>query len=150
MYVSLQYLTIHVNECHSLIIHNHLAKGEEKMHETNYSTPRRGSSGLAAFLIGGLIGGTIALLYAPQSGKKTREFLVNEGQQTADQVMKSIREAQASVLATIEDAQARMETMNRETRERLQKLQEIARETIGEEKEVLQRRYKEAKDVVRE
>ncbi len=77
-----------------------------------YSTTRRGS-GLVAFLIGGLIGGTLALLYAPQSGKKTRDLLVNEGQETADQVMKSIHDAQESVLATIEDAQARMESMKR-------------------------------------
>ena len=62
------------------------------MRETDYLTRPRSPS-LAAFLIGGLIGGTLALLYAPQSGRKTREFLVTEGQETADNVMKSIREA---------------------------------------------------------
>jgi gas vesicle protein len=89
--------------------------------ENEYSTRR--SSGLTAFLIGGIVGGTIALLYAPQSGKKTREFLLTEGQDTADKVMRSIRDAQESVLATIEDAQVRMVAMNRDTKERLQRLQ---------------------------
>src|SRR5215211_205178 len=114
--------------------------GEQKMREMEYGRPRR-RSGFAAFLIGGLIGGTVALLYAPQSGRKTREFLVTEGQETADRVMQSIREAQESILATIEDAQVRLETMNQDTKERLQRLREIAQSTVTEEKEVLQNRY---------
>ena len=119
------------------------------MRDTDYSTNRLSSS-LTAFLIGGLVGGTLALLYAPQSGRKTREFLMTEGQDTADRVMQSIREAQESVLATIEDAQLRMEAMNRETRDRLQRLREIARSTVDEEKALLQRRSQEVKDTVRE
>jgi len=117
------------------------------MRETDYLTSRRSPS-LAAFLIGGLIGGTLALLYAPQSGRKTREFLMTEGQEKADRAIKTVREAQESILATIEDAQARLETMNRDTKERLQKLQDIARGTIDEEKEILEKRYREAKDAM--
>ena len=108
------------------------------------------SSGLTAFLIGGLVGGAVALLYAPQSGRKTREFLMTEGQETADKVMKSIREAQESVIKTIDDAQVRMEAMSEETRQRLNRLQEIARNTIDEQKGSLRKGYSSAKDVVNE
>lgn len=107
-------------------------------------------SGLAAFVIGGLVGGAIALLYAPQSGRKTRELLMTEGQETADKVMRSIREAQESVLRTIDDAQVRMEAMSEETKERLNRLQEIARNTIDEQKGSLRKGYSDAKNVMNE
>src|SRR6185503_2273696 len=98
------------------------------MKEMEYGTPRR-RSGFAAFLIGGLLGGTLALLYAPQSGRKTREFLVTEGQETAERVMQSIREAQDSILASIEDAQVRLDALNKDAKDRLQRLREIALNT---------------------
>jgi len=112
--------------------------------------PNRTGSTFTAFLIGGLIGGAVALLYAPRSGKETREYLLNEGQATADRVMRSIQDAQDNIMATIDDAQIRMEAMNQETRKRLQRLQAIAQETIDEEKEVLGRRYGQAKEAIRE
>jgi gas vesicle protein len=113
-----------------------------------YSTHRSGFS-LGAFLIGGLIGGTIALLYAPQSGKKTREFLRTEGGETADRVIRSILDAQENVLEMIEDAQGRMQSMSQDTRDRLQRLQDIARSTIAEQKDSLSRGYSEARDVMK-
>jgi gas vesicle protein len=111
---------------------------ERKMSEREYQSTSTGLS-FTAFLIGGMIGGAIALLYAPKSGRETREFLLNEGQEAADRVMDSIR-----------DAQVRLEAMNEETRERLQRLQVIAQETIDEEKQVFEKRYGQVKDVIRE
>jgi gas vesicle protein len=110
----------------------------EKMSEREYQSTSSGLS-FTAVLIGGMIGGAIALLYAPRSGRETREYLLNEGQETADRVMDSIR-----------DAQVRLEAMNQETRKRLQRLQMIAQETIEEEKEVFEKRYGQVKDVIRE
>lgn len=118
------------------------------MRDMDYGTSRSGFS-LTAFLIGGLIGGTIALLYAPQSGRKTREFLMTEGSATADRVFQSILDAQEHVLTMIEEAQYRMQSMSQDTRDRLQKLQEIARSTIAEQRDSLTRGYSEAKEVVR-
>jgi gas vesicle protein len=111
---------------------------ERKMSESEYQSNSTGLS-FTAFLIGGLIGGAIALLYAPRSGRETREYLMNEGQEAADRVMDSIH-----------DAQVRLEEMNRETRERLQRLQVIAQETIEEEKRVFEKRYGQVKEVIRE
>ena len=109
------------------------------MRESEYYESSSTSATFTAFLIGGLIGGAIALLYAPRSGRETREYLMNEGQQAADRVMESIR-----------DAQVRLEEMNQETRDRLQRLQTIAQETIDEEKQVFEKRYEQVKDVMRE
>jgi len=105
-------------------------------------------SGFSAFLIGGLVGGAIALLYAPQSGRKTRDLLMTEGQETADRVMKSIRDAQENVMKTIDDAQVRLEAMSAEAQDRLGRLQDIARGTLDEQKGSLRKGYSDAKDVV--
>ena len=120
------------------------------MSDSEYNQPNRTGSTFTAFLIGGLIGSAIALLYAPRSGKETREYLMSEGQETADRVMSSIRDAQENILATIEDAQVRMEAMNRETRARLQRLQAIAQETIDEEKQIFEKRSGQVKEAMRE
>jgi gas vesicle protein len=110
---------------------------ERKMSDSEYHQSSKTGSTFTAFLIGGLIGGAIALLYAPRSGQETREILLDEGQARADQVMESFR-----------TAQARMEAMNRETRERLQQLQVIAQETIEEEKQIFDKRYGQVKEVL--
>jgi gas vesicle protein len=110
---------------------------EKKMSESNYRPSSNTGSTFTAFLIGGLIGGAVALLYAPRSGQETREIILDEGQARADQVMESLR-----------TAQARMEAMNQETRERLQQLQAIAQETIEDEKQIFDKRYGQVKDVM--
>jgi gas vesicle protein len=110
---------------------------EKKMSESDYRQSSNTGSTFTAFLIGGLIGGAVALLYAPRSGAETREILLNEGKETADRVMQSMR-----------DAQVRLEAVNQETRDRLQRLQAIAQETLDEEKEILDRRYGQVKEVM--
>lgn len=107
------------------------------MSESDYRQSSNTGSTFTAFLVGGLIGGAIALLYAPRSGAETREILLSEGQETADRVMQSIR-----------DAQVRLEAVNQETKDRLQRLQVIAQETLDEEKEILDRRYGQVKEVI--
>jgi len=54
---------------------------------------------LGAFLIGGLIGATIALLYAPQSGRETREDISKKARRMkkrtvdlADDIIESVNE----------------------------------------------------------
>jgi gas vesicle protein len=110
---------------------------ERKMSDNFYDGPSRTGSTFTAFLIGGLIGGAVALLYAPRSGEETREILLNQGQETADRVMQSLR-----------DAQTRLEAMNEDTRERLQRLQVIAQETLDEEKQIFDKRYGQVKEVM--
>jgi gas vesicle protein len=110
---------------------------EKKMSEPKYYDSSSTGSTFTGFLIGGLIGSAIALLYAPRPGRETREIILEEGQTRADQVMQSLR-----------SAQARMEAMNHETREVLKQLQVIAQETIDEEKEILDRRYGQVKEVI--
>ncbi|RKZ34691.1 YtxH domain-containing protein [bacterium] len=58
-----------------------------------------GESFLAGFLIGGIIGAGVALLFAPASGKETRRFIqtqaekaIDEGREEFEKVRNIIRE----------------------------------------------------------
>ena len=46
----------------------------------------QGTSNLAWFLTGAIIGATAALLYAPKSGKETRQYIADKTQQGRDAV----------------------------------------------------------------
>lgn len=58
----------------------------EKLEDQMENTPEEGSSTLAWFLTGAIIGATIAILYAPKSGKDTREFLAEKTKQGKEAV----------------------------------------------------------------
>lgn len=103
-----------------------------------------------AFLLGGMVGATIGLLYAPRSGEETRQLLKDESDEMVNKAVSSVREAQDSAKATLQDTQSRLEAFNQETRERLAKLQEIARKTVDEQKESLEKGYTKAREVVTE
>lgn len=107
-------------------------------------------NGVGAFLLGGLIGGAIGLLYAPRSGQETRQILAGEGQDLVNKAVASIREAQDTALSTIREAQTRLEVLNVEAKDRISKLQEIAESTLNEQKQSLKKGYSEAKKVVKD
>jgi len=52
-----------------------------------YDDYRRGGSAFGAFLLGGMIGALIGLLFAPRSGKETREMIAERGQEYLDTAM---------------------------------------------------------------
>ncbi len=49
-------------------------------------SPEEGSNTLAWFLTGAVIGATVALLYAPSSGRDTRQFITDKTQQGKEAV----------------------------------------------------------------
>jgi len=51
-----------------------------------------GSSRIAWFLTGAIIGATVAILYAPRSGKDTRQFLSDKTQQGKEAVSQTSRD----------------------------------------------------------
>jgi gas vesicle protein len=55
-------------------------------------SPEEGSNTLAWFLTGAVIGATVALLYAPRSGKDTRQFLTDKTQQGKEAVAESSKD----------------------------------------------------------
>jgi gas vesicle protein len=116
--------------------------------ETKAMTDKGNSFG--AFLLGGLIGGAVGLLYAPRSGRETRQILVGEGQEMMDKAVTTIREAQDNALTAIREAQTRLEALNLEAKDRIGKLQEIAESTLSEQRQSLKKGYSDAKKVVQD
>jgi gas vesicle protein len=61
---------------------------------------------LFAFLAGAAVGGVVALLFAPQSGEKTRQKLLEYGddaRETVGRVPHAIREAEKAAVATFSE-----------------------------------------------
>jgi len=50
----------------------------------NDERPSNGSSVILSFMLGGLAGAALAILFAPRSGKETREILGEKLRETAD------------------------------------------------------------------
>jgi gas vesicle protein len=61
----------------------------------------------AGLLIGGLAAGAAALLFAPQSGEKTRELIKEKSIELRDQAQMTAEEAMARAEAIAADARAR-------------------------------------------
>jgi gas vesicle protein len=76
---------------------------------------------LTAFVIGAAAGAAVALLFAPVSGKETREFLgekAREGREKAAEAARQTREALARQRETISSAIERGRDAYREAREK--------------------------------
>jgi gas vesicle protein len=61
---------------------------------------------LMAFLAGAAVGGVVALLYAPQDGRKTRQKLLELGddaRETVGRVPHAMREAERAAVATFSE-----------------------------------------------
>jgi len=64
------------------------APQKQRQRETD-EAQQEGAGTLACFLSGAVIGATAALLFAPQSGKATRQFITEKTQQGKDVVVET-------------------------------------------------------------
>ena len=64
----------------------------------------RGSNTLLAFLVGGVVGAAVALLYAPRSGRETREMLAEKMREGAERGRELGNQAREKGRAIIEEA----------------------------------------------
>jgi gas vesicle protein len=95
-------------------------------HDTDFGTF------LAGFLIGGLIGAAVALLYAPQSGEETRTIIKEKSIELKDKAAETAEEARARAEKALEEAKARAELAIQETRVRADELARITKEKAAE------------------
>jgi gas vesicle protein len=109
---------------------------------------KKNTSGILAFLFGGMVGAIVALMYAPQSREETRQDLIEGGQKIKKETLESIQEAKNVALTKLNEIQARIDTTNDEVKERLSRLKEVGKNTVAEQKGTLEKGYKKAKDVL--
>jgi gas vesicle protein len=73
---------------------------------------------LVGFIVGGLSGAVVALLFAPQSGEETRALIKDKSIELRDRAQMSAEEAIARAEAVAADARARADELARQLRER--------------------------------
>jgi gas vesicle protein len=83
---------------------------------------------LVGFIVGGLSGAIVALLFAPQSGEETRAFIKDKSIELRDKAQMTAEEALARAEAAAADARARADELAKELRERGQGVVDDVRE----------------------
>jgi len=77
---------------------------------------------LVGFIVGGLTGAVVALLFAPQSGEETRALIKDKSIELRDKAQVSAEEAYARAEQLAADARRRAEELSKEARERAAEL----------------------------
>ena len=77
---------------------------------------------LVGFIIGGLSGAVVALLFAPQTGEETRALIKDKSIELRDRAQQSAEEALARAEATAAEARARADELARQLRDRGQEV----------------------------
>ena len=83
---------------------------------------------LVGFIVGGLSGAVVALLFAPQSGEETRALIKDKSIELRDKAQITAEEAIARAEAAAADARARADELARQLRERGHTVVEDVRE----------------------
>ena len=83
---------------------------------------------LVGFIVGGLSGAVVALLFAPQTGEETRALIKDKSIELRDRAQMSAEEAIARAEAAAADARARADELAQQLRERGQGVVDDVRE----------------------
>jgi len=73
---------------------------------------------LVGFIVGGLTGAVVSLLFAPQSGEETRALIKDKGIELRDKASVSAEQAIARANAAADEARARANELASQMRER--------------------------------
>lgn len=90
---------------------------------------------LVGFIVGGLTGAVVALLFAPQSGEETRALIKDKSIELRDKAQVSAEEAYARAEQLAADARTRAEELTKEARTRAT---ELASEVRARGKEAIE------------
>jgi gas vesicle protein len=104
---------------------------------------------LVGFIVGGLTGAVVALLFAPQSGQETRALIKDKSIELRDKAQVTAEEAYARAEELATDARHRAEELTKEARARAAELTNEVRERATELTNEVRERGKSAMDAVR-
>jgi gas vesicle protein len=83
---------------------------------------------LVGFIVGGLTGAVVALLFAPQSGEETRALIKDKSIELRDKASHTAEEALARAEAAAQEARARADELAKQLKERGHAVYEDVRE----------------------
>jgi gas vesicle protein len=104
---------------------------------------------LVGFIVGGLTGAVVALLFAPQSGEETRALIKDKSIELRDKAQVSAEEALARAEQLAADARHRADELTKEARARATELAHEVRERGSSIASEVRTRGKEAIEAVR-
>ena len=104
---------------------------------------------LVGFVVGGLTGAVVSLLFAPQSGEETRALIKDKSIELRDKAQVTGEEALARAEELAADARQRAEELTRDARARATELANEVRERAEQLTNEVRERGKSAIDAVR-
>ena len=104
---------------------------------------------LVGFIVGGLTGSVVALLFAPQSGEETRAVIRDKSIELRDKAQVSAEEAIARAEAAAAEARARADDLARQLRERSKEVYSDVRDRSQAAIEDVRERGKSAVESIR-
>ena len=104
---------------------------------------------LVGFIVGGLTGAVVSLLFAPQSGEETRALIKDKSIELRDKAQVSAEEAIARAEAAAAEARARADDLARQLRERSKEVYSDVRDRGQAAMEDVRERGKSAVESIR-
>ena len=104
---------------------------------------------LVGFIVGGLTGAVVSLLFAPQSGEETRALIRDKSIELRDRASESAEEALSRAEAAAAEARARAEVLAKQARTRADELAKEARMRADDLAKEVRARGESALDAVR-
>src|SRR5512144_1448391 len=109
-------------------IHTRNFKSFDNQKEVTMSDRDEFGAFLVGFIVGGLSGAVVALLFAPQAGEETRALIRDKSIELRDRAQMSAEETLARAEAVAADARARADELAAQLRERGQGVVDDVRE----------------------
>jgi gas vesicle protein len=111
---------------------------------------RRGGSGFGAFLIGGLLGAVLALLFAPRSGEETREMLTEKANEYWGQAGDVYNTGVEKVTEAVDGGTVVAGEKSEQLRAKIDEARERLQEQVAKSAEVAKGKVTEAAPVVKD
>lgn len=93
---------------------------------------RRGESILGAFLMGGIVGAVLGLLFSPRSGRENREFVAAKAQEYWGEGREFYETSRAKVADETEDLRSKIDTARDRLREQVDSVTQQAMGKVHE------------------
>lgn len=93
---------------------------------------RRGGGVFGAFLLGGLIGASLGLLFAPRSGRETREMLMEKGEGILDQGKDIYENGRERLVEAVESGKAVADERTAELRTKVEEVRDRLKDQVSD------------------
>ena len=90
---------------------------------------------LIGFIVGGLTGAAVSLIFAPQSGEETRHYIQDKAIELRDLTSESVEEARLKAEKAWDVAKEKTEEWSQLAKEKADELKTMGEQTISEGKE---------------